>query len=484
MSATLPTFLNDRHAQTNPTEVMKVVTPRDEEAVVTVLTEARRDGHTVSVGGCRHAMGGQQFRIGSIHLDMTRCNGLRGVDGERGVATTQAGICWRELIKGIAGAQSHLDLREQHGIRQKQTGANDLSLGGAVSANAHGRGLLMPPMIGDIESLRLVSGDGSLRVCNREENGALFRHVIGGYGLFGVVTEVTLRLSRRRKVRRVVGETTADEIMDRFRDRVAAGYLYGDFQFDIDPGSPLFLRRGVFSCYEPVDDATAILRDQRYFTESVWLDLVRLARSDKARAYRTYLEQYRATHGQIYYSDTHQLSTYTPDYAARINDLLSPELRGTEMITEVYVARHRLAEFLSAVAQVFRDRATPVTYGTVRLIEPDDESALPWARRYTASDGSTAGPACIVFNLLINPATMEERQEDFRMLIDLALAHGDGRTPGGFFLTYHRYARTDQLLTAYPELPSFLARRDAEPGADLFGSDWLDDIRHRINATA
>ena len=44
------------------------------------------------------------------------------------------------------------------GIAQKQTGADRLSLGGAVSANAHGRGLNMKPMIAIIPSISRATG--------------------------------------------------------------------------------------------------------------------------------------------------------------------------------------------------------------------------------------------------------------------------------------------------------------------------------------
>ena len=64
---------------------------------------------------------------------------------------------------------------------------------------------------------------------------ALFRHVVGGYGLFGVVTAVTLRLVPRVKVERRVARLDIDGLMDAFDERIAAGHLYGDFQFATRP---------------------------------------------------------------------------------------------------------------------------------------------------------------------------------------------------------------------------------------------------------
>ncbi len=43
----------------------------------------------------------------------------------------------------------------QWGIVQKQTGADRLTLGGALGANIHGRGLKLRPFIGDVEAFSL-----------------------------------------------------------------------------------------------------------------------------------------------------------------------------------------------------------------------------------------------------------------------------------------------------------------------------------------
>src|SRR5205085_8006255 len=111
-------------------------------------------------------------------------------------------IEWPDLINGYLA----LERGDPHswGIAQKQTGADRLTMAGTISANAHGRGLTMKPFISDIESLSLVDAAGNVRVCSRTDNAELFRLVIGGYGLFGMVTSLRLRLVPRKKVKRVV----------------------------------------------------------------------------------------------------------------------------------------------------------------------------------------------------------------------------------------------------------------------------------------
>src|SRR5207249_9013804 len=128
------------------------------------------------------------------------------------------------------------------------TGANRFCIGGALGSNIHSRGLTMKPLISNIESFTLVDASGILRYCSRKENRERFALAIGGYGLFGVIYSVKLRLVPRRKLQRVVEFLNVEEVMPAFAHRIEAGFLYGDFQFAIDPASEDFLRKGIFSC--------------------------------------------------------------------------------------------------------------------------------------------------------------------------------------------------------------------------------------------
>src|SRR6266496_2313079 len=83
----------------------------------------------------------------------------------------------------------------------------------------------------------VIRADGEPVCCSRDERPDLFRLVVGGYGLFGVVYSVTLRLVPRRTLERVVDLQTVDRLMDAFDERIDQGFLYGDFQFAIDSSS-------------------------------------------------------------------------------------------------------------------------------------------------------------------------------------------------------------------------------------------------------
>ena len=461
----MPT-LNDIHSQLNETAMRRVVTPRTAAEVQQAVAAIREDGGRLSVAGGRHAMGGQQFLDSGVLLDASGLNRILEFDAERGLARVEAGILWDDLVRGLSNIQQ--GQKRRWSIVQKQTGADRLSIGGALAANGHGRGLTYRPIVQDVESFELVDANGAIRHCSRTENPEIFSLAIGGYGLFGIIYTVTLRLMPAHRVRRVVEITNIDRLQSLFTQRIADGFTYGDFQYKTDETSPGFLRDGVMSCYVPMsggpvsDDEPRAAEPPRYLlSEQDWRGLLYLSHTDKARAFDEYAGFYMSTNGQTYDSDTFQLSQYIDDYHREIDRSLNAAVKCTETITELYVPLPSLADFMDAAARELRQRSANVIYGTIRLIEQDDETFLNWARQPYA---------CIVFNLHVEhtDAGIAHATDALRMLIDIAIERD-----GSYFLTYGKFATPQQLARCYPQFGEFLALKDRCDPNGVFSSDWL-----------
>src|SRR5207247_2111961 len=211
-------WINDVHSQLNRTRVRELLMPRTREELAEIVRSASRKGLPISVSGCRHSMGGQQFATDSICIDT------------------------RPLA----------------------------------------------------------------RVISFDQEG-------------GLIDSVTLRLVPRQKLRRVVEIIHAGDLPKRFEERIAQEFLYGDFQFSVDEKSPDFLQRGVFSCYQPIDEHDPIVAEKKLRNDD-WLDLLRLAYTDREKAFKHYSDYYLSTNGQTYWSDTSQLSAYLPNYAKKLRE--------------------------------------------------------------------------------------------------------------------------------------------------------------------
>ena len=455
--------VNDVHSQLNRTRVARVVRPETVDALREAIVRARREGLRVSVSGSRHSMGGQQFGEGMLLVDMRGLNRVRAFHPENRTITAEAGIEWPELLAGLESAQAGQP--RQLGIFQKQTGADRLSLGGALASNVHGRGLNLKPIVDNVESFEILTADGELRRCDRSRNADLFRLAIGGYGLFGIVTSVELRLRPRVKVRRVVELAETAAIPEKFAQRIRDGYLYGDYQFATDSGRDSFLRRGVFSCYQPVADSTPLTKNPTRFHPEDWARLTRYSHTNKRLAFDTYTSRYVKTSGQIYYHDWQLSAAYQPGYHAELDRIVRAKVKATEMITEIYVPRTSLVAFMEEARAALREQKANMIYGTVRLIEKDEETFLRWARESWA---------CVIFNLHVShdDAGIAAAARAFRTLIDLGIRFG-----GSYYLTYHRWATRKQVEACYPQFREFLTEKRRYDPAELFQSNWY--VHHR-----
>lgn len=453
------TTLFDVHSRLTQCRPSAHFRPRDVDGVSAALERCGRDRVPLAVMGARHAMGGQPFLDGGAVLDMGELVRVRRFDAERGLVEVEAGRRWPELVQNLLARQGGASAR--WGIRQKQTGGDRLSLGGAVAVNAHGRGLAMGPLVEDVEELELVDATGRVRRLSRANDRELFRLVVGGYGLFGVVTAVVLRLVERRVMERCVALCDAEDVESEVDRRRAAGAVYGDFQFAIDSKSPEFLRRGVLSTYHPAPIGEQPAPEQRELSPTDWCELLALAHRAKSEAFRRYAAHYLATHGQRYWSDCMQLGVYVDGYHGEIDRSLGHV--GSEKICELYVPRGELARFLSAARNVLEH--ADVVYGTVRWIERDPLTALAWAREPWV---------CVVFNLHTShdAAGRADTSRTMGALYDLAL-----RMEGSFYLTYGADASLAQVRAAYPGFDAFARAKAEHDPEGRFASDWWKRYR-------
>jgi FAD/FMN-containing dehydrogenase len=465
------TIVNDVHSRLNATRVTTIEHPHDIDDLLAIVRRARDSRAAIAVCGGRHAMGAQQFARDALLIDMSAMNRPIAIKTALGLLEIQAGATWPDVIGATHALQPGIS--QPWTIRQKQTGADCLTLGGALASNVHGRGLLMRPIVDDVERFTLITAEAQLITCSRTENPQLFSLVIGGYGLFGVVATVTLRLQRRTKLRRLVDILDIDDAITAVQRRASEGCLYGDFQYAIDPRDDSFLRRGVCACYQPVDDDTPISDHSADLSRDNWVRLLQLAHDDKPRAFGEYARHYLQSHGRVYSSDTMQLSTYLPSYSeflalararARARARANPRHGAIDeslVIGEQFVPVDSLVDFLVQARRVLRSTGVEDIYGTIRSILADECTFLRWAKR---------DYACVIFNLRTphTSAGIERTMQTFRLLNDASIASG-----GSFYLTYHRAATREQIEQAYPEFEQFLAlKRQLDPD-DRFTSNWF-----------
>ena len=197
------------------------------------------------------------------------------------------------------------------------------------------------------------------------------------------------------------------------------------------------------------------------------MELVYGAHVQPRRAFEEYSRYYRTTSGNIYWSDLHQFSGYLDNFHVEVDRRMHAEHPASEIITELYIPRHSLVQFMSDARQDFRKNSVTDIYGTIRLIERDEESFLAWARQPYA---------CVIFNVhtVHTEKGVQHAADAFRRLIDLAIGY-----EGSYYLSYHKFASREQVEACYPQFRKFLELKRKFDPAECFQSDWYRHYRIR-----
>ena len=282
---------------------------------------------------------------------------------------------------------------------------------------------------------------------------------IGGYGLFGIVYSVELRLMPRKKVERVSKLVSVDELMPAYEKVIAEGYLYGEFLYNADPKSADFLRKGIFVCYRPVDTDKSVPDYPEQPSAERWMNLRYLAHANKGEFFKKVSDYYLSTSGKLYWSDTHQMGLYIYDYHKQLDEMLGGT-EATDIPAEVYVPKERLVDFINEMREDFRKNDVDLIFGNIGVIEEDNESFLAYAKKPYAT---------ISFHIhtVHTPDGLKRSSEAHRRVINMAIERG-----GSYYLTNHRFATIKELKACYPQFPEFIRLKKKYDPQELFQSDW------------
>jgi FAD/FMN-containing dehydrogenase len=286
--------------------------------------------------------------------------------------------------------------------------------------------------------------------------------------MWGIVTEVTLRLEPRRKLALRVETAWAAEAVGVLEARQRAGAWHGDWQFAIDPSSPGFMKEGILTSYSPVESSREVTRTARVIDEREFTEFAALAHTQPGRAFELYAQEWTRQSGEVEWSDAWQASDYLPDYHSAVDRLVGATVKGTEVLSEFYVPRRRLAEFLERAAGWIGESGARLVFGVVRLIRPDKETLLAWAQE---------DQACVILNLHADhsEAGLAGVQSQLRGIAQIAV-----ELTGRFYLTYGRFADREQLLRGYPQLPEWVRRKRRHDPSGVLRSDWFDAMCRTI----
>jgi len=410
-----------------------------------MLEEARDKKMAVAASTARHSMGGQSLPENGIALSLVQ----NWVEPNPGTRTYRVapGVRWQTVI-------SELD---KIGYSPKVMQSNsDFGVASTFSVNAHGWPVPYSGCGSTVRSIKMMFPDGVIRTCSRQENTEAFRHAMGGYGLFGVITELELEMVPNLRLTPRFEAVDGPELGLHFARALESDpsiqMAYGRLDVSLDR----FFDDGLFIFYTPTENQNDLpMVEGSGIVSMVSADIFRMqVESDIAKHLRWWTE-----------------TTLGPSIAGQStrNSLMNEpvitlddgDVTRSDILHEYFVPPHKFADFIRACKDVIPASYQQLLNVTVRYVAADKDSVLAYA------------PEPRIASVMLFSQEMTVRgEEDMRRmthaLIERVIAIG-----GTYYLPYRPHATVDQLSRGYPNVREFVAfKRDLDPDLVFRNKLW------------
>lgn len=425
---------------------------RAEGELRVMLQRANALGLPISIGGARHSMGGQSIAPGGITVDMLPFNHLH-LDEESGILHVGAGARWSAVVPFLDAYGYSVAVMQSN---------NDFSVGGSISVNCHGWQHNKAPIASTVNAFRIMLADGRVLQCSRLENAELFALALGGYGLFGIILDVELKVVPNESYRQSSKVVPSGDYAEHFSSAVGenVGMAYG--RLCVVPGAKTFLRNSILNVYERVPGVVPELKVPN--PSRMRRAVFRAQEGSKVgKRLRWALEKRDSKGANDAVSRNQLLNDSSSVFQER-------GTRRTDILHESFIPHERLEDFLTRVRVIIPKHRPELLNVTIRNVTEDHDTFLRYADQPMFA-------LVMLFNIERAVEADVEMQAMTRELIDAALECG-----GRYYLPYRLHASVAQFHRAYPQAATFFERkRFYDPEERFVNEFYLKYAREAVN---
>nr|WP_307340509.1 FAD-binding oxidoreductase [Caldalkalibacillus uzonensis] len=439
-----------------PVKVMKIVKEKEEEAILQVIQEAKQKGLKISIAGQRHSMGGHTYYKDAVVLDMTEYNRILDFNQEKKTIRVQSGATWDDIQQVI----------NPYGLAVKvMQSQNIFTIGGSMSANAHGRDIRYGSLIDTITSFRLINAEGEIIQVSREENKELFPLVIGGYGLFGVILDVDIELTNDELYEMQTKVMDYKEYAQYFKEEVKDNPDVRMHLARISTAPDSFLTEMYVTDYvlaseeiqKKLGEYNQLKEDQHTWITKLMLGLSRKFDWGKNIFWDMQKSYFMSTNGS--------LVTRNNVMRSESKFLEYEHQSKTDVLQEYFIPINQFPAYIDALRELLSEEDLNVVNITIRYVQKNEEAVLSYAK-----------DDMFALVLLINHGLSGKEQEEatrvIQKMIDITLDHH-----GSYYLPYMPYPTKEQMLKAYPRTDEFFQKKLRYDPDELFTNFFYEGYK-------
>jgi len=451
-------FINDA-SHLNKTGIFGIVRPASEQDIRDALQYARENNLKVTCAGQQHSMGGQTFSSGGLVLDLRNFNRIT-LDQSHKTINVQSGARWWQIQK----------LLDQRGLGVKSMQSiNIFSVGGTLSVNAHGIDPSPGPIAPSVRSMRIMLAEGRVVRASPTENRELFRHALGGYGLFGVILDADLDLVANEMYERETLYMSYRDYPAYYAAHVENNDRVGLVFARLSVAPQSFLQETAVHTYlkTSFEGTLPPLRAVRH--DALDRFIINLSKTGAlGRWIRWTLEKYAEPHLHDCLSRNQAMNQKELCLVTRNEEMyddmayLKNRLRDTDILQEYFIPCAHMPEFVDGLRHTVRAHGANLLNVTIRTVHRDDVTALPYAAQEMFG-------FVLYFNVKFNDRDNAVLRQTTRDLVDVAEKAG-----GTYYLPYQLFYSPEQLRRAYPNIDQFFATKRKYDPAELFSNRFYE----------
>lgn len=438
--------INDASA-INRTPVYGIVSVKTEEDIRRTLLYAKKHNLKISIAGAKHSMGRQAFAKDALILDMRGYKKM-SVDKERKILFVQSGAIWHDVQVYLN--PHHLSVLAMQSIDVP-------TVGGTIAVNAHGMDHRVGSIASTVKAIRFILANGSIIKLTRNQNEELFKAVIGGYGLLGIILDVELELMVNLTYVEKQKIINSNDFPQEF-DQIIKNKNIHMFYARLSTAPSSFLEEMVLYTFET---AQAKTNESIQLTSESYIKFRRFVlnlgrKNPVGREIKWLGEKYIQPLLQSNASSRNQIMHRS--YAYLKNNIKN----NTDVLQEYFLPREKVLPFIKELGKVLQKHQLVARNVELRCVYKEG-LLLDYAH------GDWFG---VVLYLNFNVDEIEKVRVAHKELITIAQNLG-----GSFYLPYMLSASKEQVEKSYPKFQEFIKLKQKYDPNGLFTSGFYEHYK-------
>lgn len=445
-------YTNDA-SQLNLTKVDTIIqVPNDKKEIESqlkdILKYAKENNLKISIAGAKHSMGGHTIYPNGIVLNMLPYKQME-IDTTNNILTIGSGALWEDALKYLDKYGKSIAIMQAF---------SSFSIGGSISVNGHGWQKDLPPISASVISFTLLTQNGEIINCSRQENQELFNLVIGGYGLFGVILDVKLKVVENIALQYKYIKLSPDNYISYYKKHVSdnpnVNLVFGRLRIS----NKHFLEETTLNFFEKVETTIPVLQNEKS-TETQRLVFRGSVNSEYGKRLRWDLE---TGMNKISKNEIYSRNELLNDHVSLIENR---DTSSTDLLHEYFIPERNFTQYINDIKPILKRSKIDLLNITIRGVQQDNDSYLTYARENVFG-----------FVLLFNQRKTDEQETEMKnltnQLFDIAL-----KNEGTFYLPYRLHIDREKMRKSYPNADKFFELKRKYDPDEIFNNKFYEHYK-------